>query len=181
MTFPAYGINGKNASSTTVPTGFRNAWFSADLENVLPHQKALIHAKITERGFRNKRFSITAALVDGQKPCFFGEMERLLLGAAKSPMSSRKTTRICTRSRIGQTSTFFPSNLVRFPGVPDYLPVHLQEYVLWMKIKANQHTATTQESAESLCRRLEDVDVESRLLARVARNLPTILCGETDR
>tara|TARA_R110002003_G_scaffold9_35_gene675 strand:- start:1007 stop:1561 length:555 start_codon:yes stop_codon:yes gene_type:complete len=49
-----------------------------------------------------------------------------------------------------------------------------------MKIQVEKRTSTTAESVESLCQRLEHVDVEARLLVRVARNLPSILAGEVD-
>lgn len=60
------------------------------------------------------------------------------------------------------------------------LPIHLQEYVEWLQIKTRSHTMSSSESLESLCQRLEGIDIESRLLVRVARNLPAILKGEVD-
>jgi SAM-dependent methyltransferase len=60
------------------------------------------------------------------------------------------------------------------------LPLHLQEHVKWMKLQDSKHTTPSLESVEAMCQRLEHIDVEARLLVRVARNLPSILAGETD-
>jgi SAM-dependent methyltransferase len=59
------------------------------------------------------------------------------------------------------------------------LPSHMQRYVDWMRSKASERGKPHSSLAEA-CSRLEDHDVESRLLARVARNLPNILSGDVD-
>ncbi|KAF2036035.1 polyketide synthase [Setomelanomma holmii] len=85
MTFPAYSIYSKNATATTVPTGFRHAWFSTDLAgDTTVESNALVHAKVTDRGFRNKVFSITAALAESEVPCFVAEMETATIGSGTS-------------------------------------------------------------------------------------------------
>jgi hypothetical protein len=63
---------------------------------------------------------------------------------------------------------------------PATLPLHLQEYIMWMRNTVSKHTTTTSESIDSMCNRLEHHDVESRLLVRVARNLTAILTGKVD-
>jgi acyl transferase domain-containing protein len=207
MTFPAYSIYNKNASATTVPTGFRNAWFSADLANATPGAKAVVHAKVLERGFRNKLFSITAALADGQGPCFFGEMETATIGSATSapmidktplyridyqpdfdllpnrafvlnPHPSKGSGHIYDKELLCMTS--IRNALDQLQESPTTLPLHLQEYILWMRITVSKHTATTSETIDSMCNRLEQHDVESRLLVRVAQNLTAILTGKVD-
>lgn len=207
MTFPAYSIYNKNASATTVPTGFRHAWLSADLASASVDSKAFVHAKVTERGFRNKVFSITAAMADSEAPCFLAEMETATIGggASASDASTKPLYKIEYKPDVDllPNRTLFlepaPSQdeswihdkellclvsmqnaLHNLSGVPEHLPIHLQEYVQWMKIQVEKRTSTTAESVESLCQRLEHVDVEARLLVRVARNLPSILAGEVD-
>lgn len=210
MTFPAYSIYSKNASATTVPTGIRSAWFSAELANVSTDQKALVHAKVTGRGFRNKIFSIVAALADTQTTCFIGEMETSTIGTSDTPSetgneSSQRLFKIDYKpdfDLLPKRTLFLDphptnnSNLIhdkellcltsmrsaleKFPNVPQSLPFHLQEYIQWMRIKASEHTHTSLESLESFCERLESVDVEARLLVRVAKNLSSILSGEID-
>lgn len=66
MTFPAYSIDAKNASATTLPTEFRTLWISAGLTNVST-SKVSVHAQVAGRGFRNNTFSVTAALIDSQE------------------------------------------------------------------------------------------------------------------
>jgi acyl transferase domain-containing protein len=207
MTFPAYSIYNKNASATTVPTGFRNAWFSADLANATPGTKALVHAKVLERGFRNKLFSITAALADGQRPCFFGEMETATIGSVTSapvvartplyridyqpdfdllpnrtfvlePHPSKDSGFIHNKELLCLAS--IRNALDQVQKSPATLPLHLQEYIMWMRNTVSKHTTTTSESIDSMCNRLEHHDVESRLLVRIARNLTAILTGKVD-
>jgi acyl transferase domain-containing protein len=205
LTFPAFSIYDKNASATTVPTGFRSAWFPADIANA-SGSKAMVHAKVIERGFRNKCFAITAALVDNKAPIFIGEMETSTIGTSGSflevenkplyrveyqpdidllpnrllylePDLTRDSSLIhdkellcleSMRDALGQMSNF------------ENLPLHLQEYVKWMKVQDSKHTDRSLDSIESMCQRLEHIDVEARLLVRVARNLPSILAGEMD-
>ncbi|KAH7372371.1 polyketide synthase-like protein [Pyrenochaeta sp. MPI-SDFR-AT-0127] len=210
MTFPAYSIYAKNTSATTVPTGFRSAWFSAELANIPADQNALVHAKVTGRGFRNKLFSITAVLTDTQIPCFFGEMETSTIGSSKPfPNAGNKSNQNQFKVEYKPDFDLLPKrtlfldpdptkdpNLIhdkeslclaairgaldKIPDVPKHLPVHLQEYVQWMRLKADERTHTSLESVESICQRLESLDVEARLLVRVAQNLSSILSGEID-
>jgi NADPH:quinone reductase-like Zn-dependent oxidoreductase/NAD(P)-dependent dehydrogenase (short-subunit alcohol dehydrogenase family)/aryl carrier-like protein len=80
-TFPAYSIYAKDSSATTVPTGFSNAWFSADLARASSESKEVsVHAKVSGRGFRNKLFAISATLVDTQELCFYGDLETSTIG-----------------------------------------------------------------------------------------------------
>lgn len=84
MSFPAYSIYAKNASATTLPTGFRSLWISENLANVCPNSKVSVHARVTGRGFRNKMFGITAALVDEEELSFSGDMETTTIGRGAS-------------------------------------------------------------------------------------------------
>ncbi|KAH7075847.1 polyketide synthase-like protein [Paraphoma chrysanthemicola] len=207
MTFPAYSIYAKNSSATTVPTGFRHAWFSASLASTSIDPKALVHAEVTERGFRNKVFSIAAALAGSETPCFLAEMETATIGggASASDAATKSLYKIEYKPDVDllpnrtlflepaldkDTSWMHDKEMLclasmqgaleHLSGVPQHLPIHLQEYVQWMKIQVEQRGATISESVESLCKRLEHADVEARLLVRVARNLPSILTGEVD-
>ncbi|KAF1947383.1 polyketide synthase-like protein [Clathrospora elynae] len=207
MTFPAYSIYAKNASATTVPIGFRSVWFSEDFGSASSKPKVLVHARVTERGYRNKVFQITAALADSKKPCFSGEMETATIGSSSA--SSDPESKPLYRIEYKPDFDFLPSrtlfldpdptkdpNLIHdkdmlcltsirstlddISDVPDFLPAHMHDYVQWMKLQAEKYTGTTAESVESLCQRLEHMDVEARLLVRVAKNLPSILAGEVD-
>jgi acyl transferase domain-containing protein/NADPH:quinone reductase-like Zn-dependent oxidoreductase/NAD(P)-dependent dehydrogenase (short-subunit alcohol dehydrogenase family)/aryl carrier-like protein len=90
ITFPAYSIYAKDSSATTVPTGFSNAWFSANLtRDPSDAQDVSVHAKVSGRGFRNKLFSITAAFADTQELCFYGDLETSTIGR-NSPLMDKK-------------------------------------------------------------------------------------------
>jgi acyl transferase domain-containing protein len=205
LTFPAFSIYDKNASATTVPTGFRSAWFPAVATNA-SGSKAMVHAKVIERGFRNKSFAITAALIDSETPIFIGEMDTSTIGTSNlaSEVESKPLYRIEYQPDIDllpHRLLHLEPDLTRKPSVYqdkellclasihnaleqiltfENLPSHIQEHVKWMKLQASKHNAPSLESVESMCQRLEYIDVEARLLVRVARNLPSILAGETD-
>jgi acyl transferase domain-containing protein len=206
LTFPAFSIYAKNASATTVPTGFRSAWFPAFIDNSLPSSEALVHAKVTKRSFRNKTFSITAAFAEGEVPVFCGEMETATIGTSSSSSdieskllykieyqpdfdllpkrklyldSDRKIDLKLIHDKESLCLTSMRSALEQLPDNTS-LPPHLQEYVKWMRMKLEKHATEDLESVESMCQRLEHTDVEARLLVRVARNLSSILIGETD-
>jgi acyl transferase domain-containing protein/NADPH:quinone reductase-like Zn-dependent oxidoreductase/NAD(P)-dependent dehydrogenase (short-subunit alcohol dehydrogenase family)/aryl carrier-like protein len=90
MTFPAYSIYAKDSSATTVPTGFSNAWFSANLSrDSTDAQDVRVHAKVSGRGFRNKLFSVTAAFADTQELCFYGDLETSTIGR-NGPSADKK-------------------------------------------------------------------------------------------
>ncbi|KAI4714640.1 Type I Iterative PKS [Alternaria sp. Ai002NY15] len=90
MTFPAYSIYAKDSSATTVPTGFSNAWFSANLlRESSDAQDVRVHAKVSGRGFRNKLFSVTAAFADTQELCFYGDLETTTIGRS-DPSTEKK-------------------------------------------------------------------------------------------
>ena len=91
MTFPAYSIYAKNASATTVPTGFSNAWFSADLGCAASASEHVrVHAKVTGRGFRNKLFAVTAADESMQRVYFCGELETSTIGRNNGSVADGK-------------------------------------------------------------------------------------------
>ncbi|KAH7398734.1 polyketide synthase-like protein [Phaeosphaeria sp. MPI-PUGE-AT-0046c] len=207
MTFPAYSIYAKSASSTTVPTGFRSAWFSAAIPSEKADCKATVHAKLTERGFRNKTFSIAAAKMENEALLFLGEMETSTIGSGSTAPSIENKPLykiqynpdydlLPTRTLYLEPDPFQDASIMHDKemlclssmrdalnqGLYDTkeLPIHLQEYIEWMQMKVNAHTISPSGSVDSLCQRLEDVDVEGRLLARVARNLPAVLNGEID-
>lgn len=207
MTLTAYSIYAKNASATTVPTGFRSVWISADLSSAPPDSKALVHAKVAKRGFRNKLFSINAALANSDTPIFLAEIETITTGSNSSSLNTENKPLyrieykpdfdlLPNRTLFLEPDPTKDSNLIhdkellcltsmrnalhQISGVPNFLPVYLQEYVQWMRIVANKHTAMTSETVEALCQRIEHADVEGRLLVRVAKNLPLILAGEID-
>ncbi|KAF5852136.1 hypothetical protein GGP41_000920 [Bipolaris sorokiniana] len=81
MTFPAYSIFAKNASATTVPTGFTNAWFSANLLRASNEAKSVkVNAQVKGCGFRNKLFDVTATDEQDQELYFYGELETSTIG-----------------------------------------------------------------------------------------------------
>lgn len=207
MSFPAYSIFSKNASATTVPTGFRKVWFSNELAHIAPDSRASVYAKVSERGFRKKTFSITAALGESERLCFSGEMETATIGSSNEDLDvkSKPLYKIEYKPDFdlvpNRTLSLKPDQTRNLEAIHDkemlclasmrnaldnvaddlhFLPIHLQQYVEWMKMKMTTHTQPSQETVETICERLEDKDVESRLLIRVARNLPAILAGEVD-
>jgi acyl transferase domain-containing protein len=207
MTFPAYSIYSKNASATTVPTGFRSAWFSARIGGAPSDSEARVHAKVIERGFRNKIFSITATLIESETPIFSGNMETSTIGTGNpSPNSGNKPlyrieympdvdlrenhTLDLEQNPNTEEGLVYDKELLCVQSMrtalnyastwSNALPVHLQEYAQWLRIKAGTYNFTITEPVEVLCQRLEHTDVEGRLLARVAQNLTRILTGEVD-
>jgi acyl transferase domain-containing protein len=212
-TFPALSIYSRHAHSTTVPTGFRSAWFSSNIANAQPELQTAVHAKVVEKGFRDKLFAISVAKKNLDTLLFAGEMEASTIGGTVSDASgesykplyriqykpdidllparnlsleaqSPKDTSLvqdkkmlCLSSMRSALDT--PAARQVLAGTDDLAP-HIQEYVQWMQAKTATQTETTSESLESLCQRLESVDVESQLLVRVARALPEILAGEVD-
>ncbi|EMD90232.1 hypothetical protein COCC4DRAFT_126629 [Bipolaris maydis ATCC 48331] len=81
MTFPAYSIFARNASATTVPTGFTNAWFSADLLRASNEAKSVkVNAQVKGCGFRNKLFDVTAVAEQDRELYFYGELETSTIG-----------------------------------------------------------------------------------------------------
>lgn len=206
MTFPAFSIYAKSASSTTVPTGFRSAWFSAFSASEMADSKATVHAKVTERGFRNKIFSVAAANLESETLIFLGEMETTTIGTGDTPSTENKPlykieykpdydllparTLYLEPDPSKDLSIMHDKKILCLASMRDALsqgldkvkelPIHLQEYVEWLQIKTKAHSLLSSEPLESLCEGLEDVDVESRLLVRVARNLPAILKGDID-
>lgn len=206
MTFPAFSIYAKSASSTTVPTGFRSAWFSAASVSEMADSKATVHAKVTDRGFRNKVFSIAAVNIESEALVFLGEMETTTIGTGDIPSAENKPlykieykpdydllptrTLYLEPDPSKDPSVMHDKEILCLSSMRDALsqelnninelPIHLQEYVEWLQIKTRSHTMSSSESLESLCQRLEGIDIESRLLVRVARNLPAILKGEVD-
>jgi acyl transferase domain-containing protein len=206
MTFPAYSIYAKNASATTVPTGFHSAWFSAHQLEASSSTQAQVHAKVIDRGFRNKLFSIAATLVDSDTPFFLGHMETSTIGTADtSPdLGNKPFYRIeykpdvdllgnrimCLEQNPKQELSLILDKehlclqsmriaLEQASSRADTLPTHLQEYMDWMRTKLSVDNRTTMEPFENLCQRLEHVDLEGRLLVHVARNLPQIFRGES--
>ncbi|RMZ66475.1 polyketide synthase [Pyrenophora seminiperda CCB06] len=94
MTFPAYSIYAKDASATTVPTGFSNAWFSSALADAFrSHQEVQVHAKVCGRGFRNKLFAVTAAFAECQDACFYGELETSTIGRSVASTRTQESNR----------------------------------------------------------------------------------------
>ncbi|KAI4629484.1 Type I Iterative PKS [Alternaria ethzedia] len=94
MTFPAYSIYAKDSSATTVPTGFSNAWFSANLlRESSDAQDVRVHAKVSGRGFRNKLFSVTAAFADTQELCFYGDLETTTIGRSDPSIEKKDVPR----------------------------------------------------------------------------------------
>jgi acyl transferase domain-containing protein len=207
LTFPAFSIYSKNASATTVPIGLRSAWFSSHITQDTPNLKAMIHAKVIERGFRNKSFSITAALADGDAPFFFGEMETSTIGTSNlsSDVENKPLYKIEYQPDIDllpERTLYLKPSLTKDPSLVydkellcvasmrnaleqtsnvANLPMQLQNHVQWMEAQVKKKPVTSSESVESMCQRLEHIDTETRLLVRVARNLPSILAGEMDQ
>jgi acyl transferase domain-containing protein len=206
MTFPAYSIYAKNASATTVPTGFHSAWFSARQLEAFSSTQAQVHAKVIDRGFRNKLFSIAATLVDNNEPFFLGHMETSTIGTADTSreLGNKPFYRMEYKpdfDLLGNRILCLEQNSKQEPSLilekehlclqsmrialdqaspkADALPTHLQEYMEWMETKISVDKRMTTEPFEILCQRLEHFDVEGRLLARVARNLPQILRGDS--
>jgi len=207
MTFPAYSIYRKESPGTTVPISLSTAWFSEDLAQAPPNAKALVHAQVKSRGFRNHAFSV-AAMVDRAKyPCFFGTMEtttfsnnETLPAKEKKPLyriEYKPDFDLLPKSTIFLESCKYASPklveekeelclcsmqnaLSNIKSAPAHLPTHLQEYIYWMRTKLSKHVEATAEHIEALCQKLEPVDVEARLLVRVARNLQSVLLGQTD-
>jgi acyl transferase domain-containing protein len=208
MTFPAYSIYSKNATATTVPTGFPSAWFSACIGRASLGSEALVHAKVVERGFRKKLFSIAAMLSKGNTPFFLGTMETSTIGSGDTSLDvqDKPLYRIVYKPDIELRSNrilYLESDLRKkerslkqdkevlciqsMRSALDHasssigtLPIHLQDYIKWMRIRTNAYDSTIPETVEALCQRLEHTDVEGRLLVRVARNLIPILAGEVD-
>jgi acyl transferase domain-containing protein len=207
MTFPAYSIYAKNSSATTVPTGFPSAWFSACIGRAASGSQALVHAKVVERGFRKKLFSLAAMLTKSNTPFFLGTMETSTIGTGDTPLNARNKPlyRIEYKPdielRSNRTLYLEPDPKKEAGMIQDKellciqsmrtalnhaslsistLPIHLQEYIQWMRIKTNAYNSTITETVEALCQRLEHTDVEGRLLVRVARNLTPILAGKVD-
>jgi acyl transferase domain-containing protein len=207
MTFPAYSIYGKNASATTIPTGFRSAWFSAHIGEASSNTEARVHAKVIERGFRNKLFSIAATLGDHDTPFFVGHMETSTIGTGNTVQdpANKPFYRIeykpDTDLRVNRTLYIDQHQDQEVRLIQDKerlclqsmrialddlstkanaLPRHLQEYMEWMRIKTKADDRMINEPVERLCQRLEHADMEGRLIARASRNLTRILTGEVD-
>ncbi|KAH9873180.1 hypothetical protein J1614_005578 [Plenodomus biglobosus] len=211
MSFPAYSIHAKNASATTLPTGFRSLWISEDLANArTTAARVTVHARVAGRGFRNKMFGITAALVDGEDLCFSGDMETTTIGRGGSTaeadeavskslykIESKPDVDLLPRKTVYvESSVMGTSSMVKekellcrlsmrdaLSKVPDDigdLPGYLQEHVRWMRLQTAAHIDNAHESMETLCEQLEASDGEGRLLVRIAENLRSILTGETN-
>ncbi|KAI8941217.1 hypothetical protein NX059_002455 [Plenodomus lindquistii] len=208
--FPAYSIHAKNAAATTLPTGFRSLWISADLASVLPDSKVSVHAKVAGRGFRNKMFAITAALVDTDEICFSGEMETTTIGRTSPTTDTdeitsktlykielkpdidllpRKTIlvepRMNRKPLMAKEKTVFCRLMMRdvlsqLPEDLNNLSCHLQEHINWMKAEFKEHPDEPHTSMDSLYEQLEGTDTEGRLLITTARSLYATLTAEPD-